>query len=83
MWQEGPQHISKLNLPGGLSNSIQQKILNEKFGAFDSFDGAYFNVNGSEIFSGNKNNTNKIAYQTNNIINNYVSDDIKRKRLPC
>jgi len=60
---------SKLNLPAGLSNSIQQRILNEKFGAFDSFDGAYFNVKGSDIFSNNNSQTNKISYQTNNIIN--------------
>ena len=60
---------SKFNLPGGLSNSVQQRILNEKFGAFDSFDGAYFDVSGTEIFNLNKKNTNKISYQTNDIFN--------------
>jgi len=68
---------SKFNLPGELS-SVQQKILNEKFGAFDSFDGAYFNVSGTEIFNKNNKNTNKISYQTNNFINrNDKSSDSK------
>ena len=41
---------SKISLPTSLSASTQNQILASKFIVFDSFDGARFSVNGSEVF---------------------------------
>ena len=41
---------SKISLPTSLPLSTQNKILETKFIVFDSFDGARFSVNGSEVF---------------------------------
>ena len=41
---------SKISLPASLSETTQNKILASKFIVFDSFDGARFSVNGSEVF---------------------------------
>ncbi len=40
----------KISLPTSLPLSTQNKILESKFIVFDSFDGARFSVNGSEVF---------------------------------
>ncbi|MDC1067012.1 S8 family serine peptidase [Alphaproteobacteria bacterium] len=42
--------VSKISLPSGLPASTQNQILASKFIVFDSFDGARFSVNGSEVF---------------------------------
>ncbi len=41
---------SKISLPSGLPASTQNQILASKFIVFDSFDGARFSVDGSEVF---------------------------------
>ena len=71
---------NKFNLPSGLSEDLKQKILNERFGVFDNFDGAFFSVRGYELFNNktpNRKNFNKISYNTKNIIdksNNSLSN---------
>ena len=42
--------VSKVSLPSGLPASTQNQILASKFIVFDSFDGARFSVDGSEVF---------------------------------
>ena len=42
---------SRIALPAGLPQSIQNQILAGKFIVFDSFDGARFSVDGSQVFS--------------------------------
>ena len=41
---------SKVSLPSALPASVQNQILASKFIVFDSFDGARFSVDGSEVF---------------------------------
>ena len=41
----------KIDLPSSISNSVINKILEDNFVVFDSFDGANFNVKGRDIFS--------------------------------
>ncbi len=42
--------VSKVSLPSALPASTQTQILASKFIVFDSFDGARFSVDGSEVF---------------------------------
>ncbi len=42
--------VSKVSLPSALPASTQNQILASKFIVFDSFDGARFSVDGSEVF---------------------------------
>ena len=60
---------NKFNLPAGISNSLKEKILNEKFGVFDNFDGAYFEIYGNEFFKNENTYTNKLSYNNSNILN--------------
>ena len=41
---------NKISLPSGLSSSVVSQLMNDDFVVFDSFDGANFNVKGSDIF---------------------------------
>ena len=42
---------TKISLPAGLPQSVQNQILAGNFIVFDSFDGARFSVHGSQVFS--------------------------------
>ncbi len=58
---------SRIVLPAGLPQSIQNQILAGKFIVFDSFDGARFSVDGSEVFSTSSSTTAPSFSSTNTI----------------
>ena len=42
---------TRIAIPAGLPTSVQNQIVDSKFIVFDSFDGARFSVDGSQVFS--------------------------------